>query len=340
MYTLGVNVSHDSSIALLKNNQVVLFVCEERVNGKKHFQGIPLNALDLIKNYTKTIDMVSMIGASRIQSDEILNVLKIQDVKVRSCVHDNLKHHLAHGASAFYQSGFDEACVIVIDGAGAITWLGKQNGQTIKANETTSIYNTLFPDTFNCVYKKCVAGYYNNVDFNLDDSMLAKLRSQHKIQNIELTKTHDIGWQYYQVTKSIGFGATGEGKTMGLSGYGSDANASKEAQLAYKLQKDFTAQLIKVVEKALRKTKTRNVVFGGGCALNILGNSAVKKHFDDINLFIDPIASDASIALGGAGYLYYLTTKNKEKLLFNCYSGPEYKLQKDSIHESARKYSV
>ena len=38
------------------------------------------------------------------------------------------------------------------------------------------------------------------------------------------------------------------------------------------------------------KPDTKNIVFSGGCAMNICANTVMCEEFPDINFFIDPIA--------------------------------------------------
>ena len=124
MYTLGINLSHHSSIALLKDNVVLLFIHEDRLNRKKYFQGIPYKSLDLVKDYTTTIDHITLISGSQYNLNKVVKYLNKQGVVVNSHKRSNELHHMAHAAAGFYMSGMNNACVVVIDGAGAIEHLG------------------------------------------------------------------------------------------------------------------------------------------------------------------------------------------------------------------------
>lgn len=340
MYTLGVNSSHHSSIALLKDNEVLLYIQEERLNRKKYCMGLPKESLNLIKRFTTLIDAISLAHIKEERVAEIISQLNSNGITTKYFELPTFQHHLAHCASAFHMSGMDEACVIVIDGAGSVVHLGKKNNEVLKANETTSIYNAKFPNTYDCVFKKCVGGYYNKVAFDVDSKMLRRVNQLFAAQEMQLTTQHDIGWKYFQTTKRIGFGNNGEGKTMGLSGYGASSDSPEQAKQAYNVQQELTKYFISIVEAGLSKVKSNNVVIGGGCALNILGNAAIKKHFPNINIFVDPVAADASIALGGASELYYRLSGSTDKLICTPYKGPDYKIEKQYIYECARKYSI
>lgn len=331
MYTLGINLSHHSSIALLHNNEVLLFLHEERANRKKYYHGVPYKTLDLIKNYTNTIDAAISISGPPQQLNSIVQYLKDQNVQVVKQLRQNSNHHLAHAAAGFYMSGMDEATIFVIDGAGAIYPLGKEG--VMKVSETTSRYQGSFPN-IKCTNKHFVIGLYNKPPFKFTNEDKATFRKRFDC-SISITLKHDIGWRYATVTDDIGFGVFGEGKTMGLSAYGCLPGADSKSIAAYKIQKELEehfANLFAGVEG--------NVVISGGCALNILGNSYIKKLYPRLNIFVDPIAADGTIALGAAAYHFYSHTNCQDKLVTSPYQGPSYSLTKNYINELTRKYSV
>jgi predicted NodU family carbamoyl transferase len=335
MFTLGINLSHHSSIALLEDNKVLLFLHEERLNRKKYFHGIPYRSLDLIKNYTRHIDVVSYVSGSDTNLTLIIQHLAQQGVTVKTYFRDNSKHHLAHAAAGFYMSHFDRAEVIVIDGAGAIYTLTSKGD--VRASETTSTYTAVFPKIV-CSSKRFVAGLYDKKPLNItsdDKNKFGRMFSKGNIP-ITITTQHDIGWKYAVVTHQIGFGVFGEGKTMGLSAYGSLPEADANSKKALAIQRELESHFLMLASRV----KESNLVISGGCALNILGNSLIKQNFPNLNIFIDPIAADGTIALGAAAYEFYSNTSSTDKLQFTAYQGPEQLLEKNYIYECARKYSI
>ena len=332
MFVLGINLSHHSSIALIKNNEVLLFLHEERVNGKKYYQGIPYKALDLIKNYTRSIDFISFISGPGKHLEQIIQHLASQGVTCKASRRENEKHHLAHAAAGFYMSDFREAAIVVIDGAGAL-W---PFGDNLRASETTSIYRASFP-RINCISKKFVVGLYDKQPIHFTNSDQANFKKLfEKSHPVVITKEHDIGWKYATVTSKIGFGVFGEGKTMGLSAYGHSDSKDGNAISAYKIQKELEKHFVTLIGR-LNDT---NIVLSGGCALNILGNSHIKRTFPNLNIFVDPIAADGTVAIGAAAHYYYSVTNDSNKLLFDAYRGPSYNIEKNYIYECARKYSI
>jgi len=331
MYTLGINLSHHSSIALLKNNEVLLFIHEERLNRDKYHRGVPYKSLDLIKNYTNKVDSLIQVSGSPENLRTIIKHLADQNIGVTTFRNDSSLHHMSHAAAGFFLSHFDTATVLVIDGAGALYKLGKSN---VRISETTSFYDARFPQIV-CTHKHFVIGLYDKRPFVYTDDDKKTFRSKFKNTRVSVTERYDIGWKYADVTSSIGFGTFGEGKTMGLSAYGHQST-DQNINRAYSIQKELEQVFVDLASKV----KTDNLVLSGGCALNILGNSLIKKTYPNLNVFVDPIAADGTVALGAAAYEYYTETKDINKLVFGSYQGPLYQLEKNYIYECARKYSL
>ncbi|MDC3266467.1 hypothetical protein OAU13_00915 [bacterium] len=355
MYTLGINFSHHSSIALLKDNELVLFTLEERLNRHKHWgggprMGAPLNILSLVKNYTNQVDYVYGTGGRPSDFKAALNHLNATGVKLRHCELQNHRHHLHHAAASFYMSHFDSASALVIDGAGSIARFRDSDG--VRASETTSIYNATFPDKFECVFKYFTVGIYDcdkkyidnkKVPIDITESEIQHFLNAKRnndppfstIPNVEVSPNLDIGVRYTVVSHLIGF-KNGEGKVMGLSGYGNNENSKPNEKLAYNVQKELEQVFI---ERAAM-CESNNIVLGGGCTLNILGNSLIKKTYPNKNVYVDPIATDATNAIGIATHMFYTMTQCSDKLKFDMYTGPDYNILKDDIYECARKYPL
>lgn len=355
MYTLGINFSHHTSVALLKDNEVVFFCLEERFNRIKEYGGnvIPQLALEQVKNFTKKIDFLFSVSGSPDMQRKSIDLLKTKGVSVARAHIKNANHHLYHAAAGFYLSPFDTATCMVIDGAGFIDPIAPG----VRASETTSYYQADYQRGLVCTDKQFTIGIYDPPGINslvdnypekkvtaaqVTAEQLQAFRLKFRnINNVVATNDLDTGIKYHcgasKIARSLKWkGRNPDGKMMGLSGYGCLDNATSEEVMAYQTQKDLEQDFI---IKAKYVT-TSNLVLSGGCALNILGNSLIKKTYPNINVFIDPIAHDGTIALGAAAYGFYKTTRCKEKLVVDPYTGLDYKISKKDIYECVRKYSV
>lgn len=348
MITAAISLAyHDASITILKDNKIDLFIQEERLNRKKHSALLDPSLAEILKKYIK-IDQ--LIFCNFYNKDQINNFLKLLN-NVENVIIDDKNHHLFHSCTAFYLSGFKQATSLVIDG-----WGEQVNINNNIFYETTSIYNCSYPNKINPLYKKLTYDpnrhHYCNTDLLENNFKEFKLDISHRL---------DIGVMYGSSSDYLGFNRLDGGKTMGLSSYGkisknvpnilfnNEANMNVfkndrtldiknnlklknnsfeyKANYAFALQKALEKIFIQKIKYILNKTNSKNIVFSGGCALNILGNSVIKNTFKNINLFIDPIANDASQSLGAALYYYYDNTKDTRKFKFNSiYLGPEYKI--------------
>jgi len=344
MYTLGINLSHHSSIALLKDNEVVLFILEERLNRKKYCKTIPYECLKLVSEITNQIDYLIVTSCSKENLHDIVECLKSSNVKVVRSNINNTDHHKFHAAAGFYMSQFDHASCLVIDGAGSLTKF--RPSDNIRASETTSVYDVRFPNTFDCLYKNFTVGIYDsglrfdsrmNVNISITEEDVRKFKKKFSnIKHLDVSTNTDIGFRYTIVSHLIGFPKMGgEGKTMGLSAYGPFQSDIK-SKLAYEIQKQLEQTFLSRAEMC----RDDNIVICGGCALNILGNSLIKKKYPNKNIYIDPVAADCTNALGAAALYFYTLSGCLDKLVFNPYGGPHYNLDKHYINELTRKYSI
>lgn len=91
--------------------------------------------------------------------------------------------------------------------------------------------------------------------------------------------------------------------------------------LAFVTQK-ITEDIVKdIIEKYINKTKMTNVCLAGGVALNCKMNKEVMQHPDVSDVFIQPVANDAGLAIG-AGMLEY--SPQEISPMETVYYGPEY----------------
>jgi carbamoyltransferase len=286
---------------------------------------------------------------------KIKTLLNKANINYDKFVVDNSQHHLYHASAGFHTSGFNEALCIVIDGIGS-GWAW----ESAMLSETTTIFYS--SDKFETLYKHL---HYKATHYRLTgwpDSIMANVKRLFNFPT-EISPHLDIGKMYGTITRQIGFGSsTSAGKTMGLAAYGqpndlppmllkdsllSDINFFRndsqvntflypnlinpsdaiKKNLAYNVQKAAEAIFIKRVEQALKLRNTNNIVLGGGCALNILANSVIKKTFPHLNIFVEPIAADSSQALGAALFHYKrLFPNTKYQKLDHLYLGPEYSI--------------
>ena len=354
---LAINPGHNGSACLLVDGEVVYYAEEERLSRMK-YDGNPFRAmLECLQSYP--VDELILGGTSPefsklpwTMEDAYTALVRKFNPKV---VVTNMghQHHLGHDAGAFYNSGFDEALAVIVDGAGSFhsTTTGPDGtGNTVGGYETESVYKCSYPVNFEPLYKRYSDGrtdYFNNGVQEFDNS-------------VTITKAYEA------VSHYLGFGYIEAGKTMGLAPYGKantiipdffvegkgnknlllpmypaganidenrfpalqrtqepkewHNNFSKvkdiDRDLAWKIQQESQQMVCGLIESAVASTGIKNVVIAGGYGLNCVANYYYKDRLKDINLYVDPISHDGGTAMGLAklGWYVYNNTAPKNPL--------------------------
>lgn len=330
---------HDASICILNDYKIDTFVQEERLSRKKHSSILDDKLLKLLPKKIDDLILVNFYDQWKI--DKVLKVAKAKTV-----ILDDSNHHLYHAASAFYFSNFKEAIALIVDGWGTSITIDDFVGA-----ETSSIYET---PSFNPLYKELMHNkhyfkYYDIKNFNCE-------------YKVEIIDALSVGIMYGTTSWFLDFGRLEGGKTMGLSAYGKPSNLPEflykgsvnmnvftqnrtfnlkhhpelkennfqnNANIAYNAQKALEEVFLNKIEYIKSNIKCKNIIFSGGCALNILGNSLIKEKYPEYNFFVDPIANDACLSLGAAKYHYYRITKDtRVEKIKDIYLGPKYNIKK------------
>lgn len=327
MKILGINQvanilswQHDAAAALVVDGKVIATAEEERFNRQRHARGFPKLAIDYcLKEGGITLQDVDVIAVGynpyaflqkgRIPLNPsvlftyIANIF-IYETKLRAFAKEAgaklvyVDHHMAHAASSYHCSGFTEANVITVDGAGETETFALFEG---KNGKLTRLW-----------------------DIPLDLGFNARI-------------SRSFGLIYTSVTTLLNLGSSAEGKTMGLASYGTPrfdfskimhvtshtdyvlnrANvralygscgraSSKEdltqthKDLAASLQHALEESLTNLAKEAYEKTGMKNFALAGGVALNCNTNQKILDQDFCKGLFVIPAAHDGGVALGAA----------------------------------------
>ena len=322
---VGVNRHHDAAVCFLKDGQVDFFIEEERLNGLKH-EGAVFEGLLHLRKITDEVNGFALAGFNSFALNQIdsaheynyylFMILRLFIKSEIAYFNYADRHHFTHAAGAFYNSNFDKAVSIVFDGAGSV----QDDGTT---------------ESYSCFY------------FDYDRRSVIDKQYQTTEESLSLS----LGKCYEKVCKHLGFKDWSEsGKVMGLSSYGKDIGLNfndfleqgeewflynetknlkdfqQSANLAYCLQQYTQNQALNKILEVVKKYDIKNVCLSGGYILNCVNNYYLKKHLPkDINLYIEPISSDAGTAIGAAKIVYYDKTKSKQKFpQKNIYYGIQY----------------
>ena len=250
-------------------------------------------------------------------------------------------HHLAHAASAYYFSGFNNATVITVDGTGefeaTVVWRVR-DGEFEKVASIPTVYGSL-------------GALYENVCIKIGYDAL---EGPGKVMGLA---PYGKASRYYEKLKSFvrfddgdypfRFIVPGKWKVKGaLTDYGLPyefiANSlypggrvpwsphgdlhPDAVDLAWAVQAVTEETMLHLARWARENVGEDKLGLAGGVALNAKANMVIhySKLFNDI--FIFPAANDAGTPIGAAAYVYehVLGGKMKRQRLRTVYLGPEY----------------
>src|SRR5579875_687887 len=333
---LGLNIMHDTSAAIVVDGELVCAVEEERFNGDRHTAAFPTAAIEYcleqagvsrgevlgvgltfdygqFRNNASPFDQnvidhddLSPAGRGRIRQLNTDTWLEATAQLERNGLAGarHFRHHLTHAACGYYLSGFGEANVLVMDGRGE--------------NESTSLWHAAGPQSDH------LESYPVTESLGHLYTYIANLCGLYRKSGRQERAGH-LG--------SIG----NEGKTMGLSGYGSaridfedvisyasgryhinhdrlrefdvyqvppgqpDQNSR---DLAYGVQQKLEEVYHFLAARLESLTGCRQFVLAGGVALNCNANGLLAASPLADRIFIPPAAHDAGAAIGSAFLLW------------------------------------
>lgn len=301
MYILGINISHNPSICIFKNNKILKFINEDRLKMFKNFSPTTCENLNfnffysILKHVDDIPDLVlySSYGRTDEKNYEVIKIIQNQLNNPRY-LFNQYEHHLYHALCGHYFSKFEESLCIVVDGGGAL----------LKKNNSYQEYQSIFYVNKNKFYK--LFQHFSNIryiDLNrIDDS---KKYFYHYEEDYSKILSNDVlgGYLHGTISRACGYdGGHDSGKLMGLAAY---ANTDKKfnlnyehVELAEKVQKKSFSQTCELIERAYDFKNIKNFVLSGGYFLNCSNNFKYIKKYPKFNFFVDPVPQDNGTAIG------------------------------------------
>ncbi len=352
-WILGISASHNGSACLLRGDEIVVAIQEERLSRfKRHriFGAGPSLAIDYCLNYSgidpSELDTIVLCVQGEANSplhdvrrDPSLNVL------VHSIPTMTIPHHFGHALSAFATSGFNEAAVLVVDGTGSPVhdFIPAEqkliNGNFADGWETISLYSAC--GTSVVPLEKHVAER---------GAWLDQRKSG-------MPSFGSLGGMFSAAAQQIFGEPMDAGKVMGLASYGephipaSDFFEISSGQFYFKnnvplqfphderwpgpareydilacsVQAALDVALMYLVGHLRELTGSENLCYAGGVALNSVTNERIIRESGYRNVYIVPAAEDSGVAIGAAYYgLWQLTGCNSQRRITDDAFGRTY----------------
>ncbi len=346
----GVTVGqHDAGAALISKGKLVCFVEEERLTRVKTSTGIlPVKSLQACLDQgnlkIKDIDLIVIPGETyKDIKDRTQNWIRHHfgfSPRIKT-----INHQLAHLASSFYQSDFDNAMCLSYDFygdgiSGALGVASKDKGVKILKKLSTSSSLGLFYATMTSFlgfkpgedeYKVMGLASYGNPTYDL--SFFCRKTLTGNYVNFDYFRSNKASTQlepYYneKLVAKLGKPRLLNGKID-----------QRIKNLAASTQKTLEECAISNIEHLYKLTNNNNLCLAGGVALNCTANGKIIQIPYLDKFFVQPSSSDRGLALGCA-YQGAFINKQPIPKIHTTYFGPKYAKTKilNDIKISGVKY--
>ncbi|BCS91233.1 MAG: carbamoyltransferase [Candidatus Micrarchaeota archaeon] len=241
-----------------------------------------------------------------------------------------VEHHIAHAASAYYASGFKEALVITLDGAGD----GLSGSISIGDNgELKRINSFRAGASLGILYGAATLALDMRYSEDEGKTMcLAAYSYPYEIKELEKISRFDESKR--QLVSDFGIKYE-----LYLAEYFKNNilwYTNREA-FAYAVQKHLENQILKIVNLYVKETGIKNIAVAGGVFSNIIVNMLINELPYIKNFFVFPHMGDGGLAVGAAYYVDYKDNKKfNSKQIEHLYYGASY--SNNNIEDVLKKY--
>jgi carbamoyltransferase len=371
---LGLSTYHaDASAAAVVEGRFVAGVEEERFRRIKHWAGFPEQALRFCRGAIDGGDLgITALAVARQpraylgrkallafghprslrralgRARNLRQIAALKD-RIAAAFGDAIprlhpvEHHLAHMASAFYCSPFDEAMCLTVDGFGDFvsTMMAVGRGSTIEVLQRVHFPHSLglfytaatqflgFPG-FGDEYKVMGLAAFGEPSFadrlgrlvppRPDGAFTLDLRYfRHLSEGVDMTwedGAPDLGRIYTPALEDL----------LGPARQPGEELSQRHKDLAASLQKVYEDRFFSLVRALQRRTGLKRLALAGGCAMNSLANGKLFEHTEVEDVFIQAAAGDAGTSLGAALYVHHavLGAPRNGFVMEHSYWGPSY----------------
>lgn len=374
--------THISSSCLMVDGKIVGASQEERFNRKKMSTDFPTRSINwcLKKNKIKFKDLdyivvpwnphkninnASMRWVNEIRwrgemlSNVPVNLMRLMNEETNEKMSISwgknklvfLDHHLCHAAFGYYQSGFNDAAILTIDGHGEneTCFFGEaKNGKikkisSVKYPHSVGLFYGAFTDFLGFKPDSdewkvmALSSYDTNNEYDLKISKLYNFNNN----DFEIDLSY---FQYFSFDRQKNFFTKKFIDLLGSPRKPEDKITPKHRKIASSMQRHFEKIVLRMLDILKKKTKKNKLVLSGGAAMNCVFNGKLDnlKIFKDSHISYAP--DDSGVSVGAALLSNFLLKKNKYKAkeIKHCYYGPEFSNNEIEIilKQSKIKYEI
>ncbi len=371
---LGLNAYHgDSAACLIRDGQLVAAAEEERFRRIKHWAGLPTRSIDYcLAEGGVSLGDVEHIAINRKpgvnnwrrlgfvlthRPDPRLMIQKIRNIRSASSAHEALEkaygislkaqvhhveHHLAHLASAFLVSRFDEAACISIDGFGdfASTAMGFGRSHSVEIDKRVYFPHSLgifysaltqfigFPH-YGDEYKVMGLAPYGNPNYRTQMREIVRVQPDGTFRlALKYFRHHtdNVSYSWNNCAPEVGTLYTNRLiELLGPARKPTEPLEQKHKDIARSVQAIYEEAFFALLHTLYARHPLPNLALSGGCAMNSVANGKVYLRTPFKKMYLPAAAGDAGGAIGGATYVLSQIANSKTRLhLDSAFSGPAF----------------
>jgi len=361
MNILGISCfCHDSAACLLRDGKIIAAASEERFNRQKNSSVFPTQAINFcLQKADLTVYDIDYLGFHEKPflkfSRSILAHLKaypfsfknfmdtlpywLKDRLITPLVFKQelgyagkvlfIKHHLAHAASSFLVSPFEEAVILTAYSVGewATTTYGTGRGNNIEI-----LKEIRFPDSLGLLYTAVTT--YLGFETLEGEGKVMGLASYGKpgyldkfkqVINIHPDASFSLDQRFFGFNRGSRMYNASFVKLFGRARKAGEGLKERHYDIAASLQKITEDILIGIARRIHQELKLDKLCLAGGLFLNCVANNRILEETPFRELFIQPAAGDGGGALGVTSYIYNSMLKNRRNyIMTDAYLGPDF----------------
>jgi carbamoyltransferase len=295
MISWGISAnSHDAALAVFCDEKLVFASHSERYSGQKNDRdlcreliadakrfGSPDHIYWYERPFKKTLRQLIAGQGWKYRDNNIEIYMARYEITAPITYVD---HHLSHAATGYYTSGFNDACILVIDAIGEFETMTIWKGAD---NKLKKVWSRSYPHSIGLFYSAMTQriGLKPNEDEYITMGMAA--------YGLHKDYLHAMYTDFIKDPNEFKFK---KNLHRGCQDWRPDLTVSDSFELAASTQLMYEHLFTNALSKAQDLTKSKNLVLMGGCALNCLANRFTGDYFD--NTWIYPNPGDAGSAIG------------------------------------------
>lgn len=298
MITWGISAnSHDAALAVFKDEKLVFASHSERYSCVKNDPHLNLSLVhnakrfgkpDLVcwyeKPWLKSLRQVYAGQGLHLKENNIKDYLSKFNISAPVVTE---KHHRSHAAAGYFTSGFDNACVLVIDAIGEFETLTIWKADK---NKLEQVYSQIYPHSLGLWYSAMTqrCGLKPNEEEYILMGMSA-LGDPLRLLDVILGDFFEWSWpQMFNMKRNL---------HRGCKDWRPYLSSQKDIyDIAAATQRAYEIVFAKMLHYAKHVTGNTNLVLMGGCALNCVANNQAYNYFK--NVWIMPNPGDAGSSIG------------------------------------------